>query len=230
LEAIKPTFGSPIDSNTYTKTIDLFEKMLTLLHPFMPFITEEIWHYIKERKDGDDCVVSVYPKSSGYDNNLLEAVTKVKSIVTKIRETRNSKGMKPKEPLKLFVEKSDSVEKFLFSEEIPGLKHTLKKMAFLSGVELVDIHDVDNTIPFMAANEKFMLEYNKEIDVEEEIAKLTKELEYQKGFVKSIEKKLSNESFVNNAPAAVVDKERKKLADGNERIKILEQSLASLKK
>ncbi len=230
LEIIKPAFGSPIDRKTYTKTIDLFEKMLTLLHPFMPFITEEIWHYIKEREAGDDCVVSNYPKSSGYDNELLEAINKVKSIITKVRETRNSKGMKPKELLKLFVEKSDSIEKFLFSEDIPGLKHILKKMAFLSDVEVVDAHDVKNTIPFMAANEKFMLEYNLEIDVEAEIKKIQKELDYQKGFVASIEKKLSNERFVNNAPAAVVEKERKKLADGNERIKILEKSLASLKK
>ena len=230
LEIIKPAFGSPIDRKTYTKTIDLFEKMLTLLHPFMPFITEEIWHYIKEREAGDDCVVSNYPKSSGYDNELLEAINKVKSIITKVRETRNSKGMKPKELLKLFVEKSDSIEKFLFSEDIPGLKHILKKMAFLSDVEVVDAHDVKNTIPFMAANEKFMLEYNLEIDVEAEIEKIQKELDYQKGFVASIKKKLSNERFVNNAPAAVVDKERKKLTDGNERIKILEKSLASLKK
>ena len=230
LEIIKPVYGSPIDRETYTKTIDLFEKMLTLLHPFMPFITEEIWHYIKEREPGDDCVVSKYPKPAGYDNELLEAINKIKSIVTKVREIRNSKGMKPKEPLKLYVEKSGSIEKFLFSEDIPGLKHILRKIAFLSGVELVDTQEVDNTIPFLAANEKFMLEYNKEIDVEAEIAKIQKELDYQKGFVASIEKKLSNERFVNNAPAAVVDKERKKLADGNERIKILEKSLASLKK
>ncbi|HEB62373.1 MAG TPA: valine--tRNA ligase, partial [Bacteroidetes bacterium] len=227
LEIIKPAFGSPVDRKTYIKTIDLFEKMLTLLHPFMPFITEEIWHYIKEREAGDDCVVSKYPKSSGFDNELLEAINKVKLIVTKVRETRNSKGMKPKELLKLFVEKSDSIEKFLFSEDIPGLKHILKKMAFLSDVEVVHANDVENTIPFMAANEKFMLEYNLEIDVEAEIKKIQKELDYQKGFVASIEKKLSNERFVNNAPAVVVDKERKKLVDGNERIKILEKSLAS---
>ncbi len=230
LEIIKPAYGSPVDSETYTKTIELFEKMLTLLHPFMPFITEEIWHYIKERKEGDDCVVSKYPESKGYDSNLLEAINKVKAIVTKVRESRNSKGMKPKELLVLYAEKTASIEKFLFSEKIPGLKHILKKIAFLKDVVLTDNSDIENTIPFMAANEKFMLEFNLEIDIEEEIKKIQKELDYQKGFVAGIEKKLSNERFVNNAPEAIVDKERKKLADGNERIKILEKSLLSLKK
>lgn len=230
LEAIKPGFEKPIDKYTYDNTIELFEKTLTLLHPFMPFITEEIWHYLKDRVDGDDCVVSTYPEFEKYDKNLLETVEKLRSIVTKIRETRNSKSLKPKEKLVLYAKKSKSLEQLLHSKEIEGIKEKLMKQAFLSDLVLVDKDEVENTIPFMAANERFMLEYNLEIDVEAEMEKLQKELDYQKGFVASISKKLSNERFVNNAPAAVVDKERKKLVDGNERIAILEKSLKSLKK
>jgi len=230
LEVIKPAFGQPIDEYTLNETIDLFETTLTLLHPFMPFITEEIWHYIKERKDGDDCVVSIYPKSSGYDSELLKLVDKVKTIVTKIREVRNSKGLKPKDKLKLFVKKSDTLLSLLDSGKVLGIKEKILKQAFLEDLVIVESEEVDNTIPFMAANEKFMLESNIEIDVDAEIAKIEKEIEYQKGFVISINKKLSNQGFVNNAPEAVVNMERKKLADGEERIRILEESLKTLRK
>lgn len=228
LEVIKPAFGQPIDKNTLDTTIELFETTLTLLHPFMPFITEEIWHYIKERKDGEDCVVSDYPKSSGCDKDLLDKIEKIKIIVTKIREVRNSKGLKPKDKLKLYAKKSDSILVLLNSNELAGIKETILKQAFISEFELVEVDEVENTIPFMAANEKFMLESNVEIDVDAEIEKIKKEIEYQKGFVASINKKLSNQGFVNNAPEAVVGMERKKLSDGEERIKILEDSLVAL--
>jgi len=228
LEVIKPPFGEAIDKYTYDRTIDLFEKTMTLLHPFMPFITEEIWHYIKEREDGDDCVISTYPKSEGYSQKLLDTVETIKTVVTKIRETRNSKGLKPKDRLKLYVKKSDTVLELLHS--ISGVKEKILKQAFLLSIEIIESDEVEGTIPFMAANEKFMLESNLEIDVEAEIEKVSKEIEYQKGFVNSINKKLSNERFVNNAPEAVVNNERKKLADGQERIKILEESLRTLSK
>ena len=230
LEVIKPPYGEAIDEYTYTQTIGLFEKTLTLLHPFMPFITEEIWHYIKERKDGDDCVVSTYPRSDGYDANLLDTVDKVRAIVSKIREIRNAKGLKPKEKFVLYVKDSESLRQLLHSSSVAGLKEKLMKQGHISELIVTDKEDIANTVPFMAANEKFMLELNIEIDVEAEIEKLEKELEYQKGFVNSINKKLSNERFVANAPAAIVDKERKKLADGLQRIKVLEESLKTLKK
>ncbi len=230
LEVIKPAYGQPIDRFTLNETIELFETTLTLLHPFMPFITEEIWHYIKEREDGDDCVVSKYPKAESYDQALLDVVEKVKTIVTKIREVRNSKGLKPKDKLKLYAKKSDLLLELLDSVKNSGIKEKILKQAFLSGLELVDSEEIDNTIPFMAANEKFMLESNIEIDIEAEIAKIEKEIIYQEGFVASINKKLSNQGFVNNAPEAVVNMERKKLADGEERIQILKESLKTLKK
>ena len=230
LEVIKPPFGEAIDGYTYNETVDLFEKSLTLLHPFMPFVTEEIWHYIKEREEGDDCVVSSYPRSSGYNAKLLETVDKVRSIVSKIREIRNSKGIKPKEKLVLYAQKSKTLDELLNAGGIPGLQEKLLKQANLSELVLTDKDEIPNTVPFMAANEKFMLELNMDIDVNAEIAKLEKELEYQRGFVDSINKKLANEKFVANAPAAVVEKERKKLADGLQRIKVLEESLKSLKK
>lgn len=228
LEIIKPTFGEGIDKFTYEKTVDIYEKVLTVLHPFMPFITEEIWHYIKERKDGEDCVVSHYPVFSGYNTELLEAMEKVKSISTKIRETRASKGLKPKEKLKLYVKDTESARNLLYSETDARLAELLMKSEYLSEIEVVENDDISSTIHFMAANEKFMLEFHQEIDVEAEKEKLSKELDYQIGFVESIRKKLSNERFVAGAPVDVVDRERKKLTDGEERIKILEESLKAI--
>lgn len=228
LEIIKPVFGEGIDKYTFEKTLNIFEKVLTILHPFMPFVTEEIWHYIKDREDGDDCVISHYPEYNGFNVEILEAMEKVKAISTKIRETRASKGMKPKEELKLYVKNTESVRNLLYSETDAGLAELLLKSEYLSEIEVVENDDIASTIHFMAANEKFMLEFHQEIDVEAEKEKLSKELDYQIGFVESIRKKLSNERFVAGAPADVVDRERKKLTDGEERIKILEESLKAI--
>ena len=228
LEAIKPPYQGKIDKFTYLKTVEIYEEVLTCLHPFMPFITEEIWHYLKERQDGDDCVVSRYPEFTGFDTEVLDAMEKARAISTKIRETKASKGLKPKDKLKLFVKNTDSIQNLLYSESDAGLAELLMKLEFLSEIKLVDNDEVPATLHFMAANEKFMLEFHQEIDIEEEKEKISKELEYQRGFVVSIAKKLSNERFVSGAPAEVVDRERKKLADGEDRIRILEESLRAL--
>ncbi|MBK7096526.1 MAG: valine--tRNA ligase [Saprospiraceae bacterium] len=229
LESIKPPYQGKIDTYTYDKTVEIYEKVLTLLHPFMPFITEEIWHYLKERQDGDDCVVSHYPEYQGFNQEILEAMEKTKQISTRIREIKASKGLKPKDELKLFVKNTDSVQNLLFSETDAGLAELLMKLEYLSEIIVVENDDVPSTLHFMAANEKFMLEFHQEIDVEAEIEKINNELDYQRGFVASISKKLSNERFVSGAPADVVERERKKLADGEERIRILEESLRALK-
>ena len=222
LEMIKPIFGDAIDNGTLLATIEMYQSICTLLHPLMPFITEEIWHNIKERKEGDDCVISSYPQLQDYDDEILKNVSSVQNIITKIREVRNSKNLKPKEEFHLFVEKAES--NLLSNRQLHSL---LKKMAFIADVQLTD-NLPTNGASFLTDNEKYFLQFDKEIDKEAEKAKIEADLKYAQGFVNSVEKKLANERFVQNAPEAVVDKERQKLKDGQERIRILQENLTNL--
>jgi len=222
LEMIKPAYGQPIDKKTLEQATDIYSRLMTQLHPFMPFITEEIWHQLRAQET--DCVVSGYPKAGDFDAELIKKVEKAKDLVSSIRELRSSKGIKAKEELELSAANSASA-KALFTQN--GLEEMVVKMAFLSNLTLTD-SEPDNAFSFLSGTEKYFLESNQTIDVEAEKAKIQKDLEYQKGFVASVMKKLGNERFVNNAPDAVVANERKKLADGEAKIQILEEQLAKL--
>ena len=224
VENIKPTYGQPLDRKTYKETIGIFERMMSALHPFMPFVTEEIWHQLRNRREGNDCILSDYPRPGRVDKALVERMERAKDIISKIRDTRSSNGVSPKEELKLFIEKSESSEA-LFALE--GVRDMLVKLGNLSTVEFTD-SEPPSTVNFLSGRDKFYLEVNIEIDVEAEKENIESELKRLRGFIGGIEKKLSNERFVNNAPTAVVDKERKKLADGTEKIRLLEESLAKL--
>jgi len=224
LEMIKPAFGDPIDRETYDRTIYIYERLLTALHPFMPFVTEEIWHQLKDRKPGEDCTVSKSVKLKDFDAAMIKQVDSARDLITKLRNTRTQNGIKSIEPIKLFVEDSDS-SKSLFALE--GMTEMVKKMGNLSDLTFTS-DEIPNSVSFLSGTEKYFMEVNQTIDVEAERERLSKELEYQEGFVISVEKKLSNERFVNNAPAAVVDNEKKKLADGLAKIKILQESIANL--
>lgn len=225
LEMIKPNYGDPIDRTTLEKTIPIFEQLMTLLHPFMPFVTEEIWHQLKERADGEDCVVSTYPKAAAYDLGFLQKIEKAKEVIAKVRDIRSSKGISPKEPLALYAKQSAGLEELL---AIDGLQATIEKIANLSALEVTTAEDVESSIGFVVGTEKYFLAVQLTIDVEAERKQIEQELTYQRGFVESVRKKLSNERFVSGAPAAVVEKEKQKMADGEERIKMLEESLANL--
>jgi valyl-tRNA synthetase len=221
LEMIKPEYGAPISKQTYEKAISIFEPMMILLHPFMPFVTEEIWHQLKEREEGDDCVISQYPKASAYDQQFIDKVDAAKDIISNTRDIRNNKGIKMKEALKLYAQDTPRAQE-LFS--LDGLKEMIVKMANLESLEMTE-DEVVNSIPFLSATEKFFLEVNQQIDTAAECERLKKELEYQEGFVKGVMKKLGNEKFVNNAPEQVVANERKKLADGESKISTLKEAL-----
>ena len=223
LEYIKPAKGQAISKSVYSRTIQFFEKQMSLLHPFLPFITEEIWHQLADRKEGEDCMMSSFPKATSYDENLVAKVEQAQVLITKIRETRDSKGISAKETLPLLVEKSDSSES-LFA--ISGMNELVTKSANLASLEFAG--ENSEGIGFVAGADKYYLVAEIEVDVEAERAKLEDELKRQKGFVFGINKKLSNERFVSGAPAAVVDREKQKLADGEARIKIIEESLAKL--
>jgi valyl-tRNA synthetase len=224
LEMIKPEYGHPIDRATYEATCDLYSDLMVALHPFMPFVTEEIWHTLRERAAGDDCMMQSYPKSAAFEAAFIEQVESAKTIISSVRDIRNQNQIKPKEPLRAFALASDSV-KSLFAAD--GLREMVLKMAFLEQIDLTDAEPA-NSKSFICGADQFYVELKEEIDVEAERAKLTKDLDYQRGFERAILGKLSNEKFVSGAPAAVVDAERKKLADAQARIAMIEESLGKL--
>ncbi len=224
LEMIKPGYEKPIDRITYEATLDLYADLMVTLHPFMPFITEEIWQQLREREPGQDCMMQTYPKAGNADEALIRQVESAKDVITKVRELRNQNQIKPREALSVTVQNSESA-RALFVRE--GLREMVVKLAVLSEFEISD-DEPANSKSFISATEKYYVVINQEIDVEAERAKIQQELEYQQGFLKSIEAKLSNERFVAGAPAAVVENERKKQADALARIGILEESLARL--
>jgi valyl-tRNA synthetase len=224
LEMIKPGFEQPIDAPTREATLDAFSRIMVALHPFMPFVTEEIWHRLRSRNEGDDCCVQPYPKAAAFDNTLIARVETAKNIITGIRDIRNQNQVKPRDPLAVTVQDSDSA-RALFAQT--GLREMVMKLAALDALEISN-EEPANAKSFITGTEKYYVALNQTIDVEAERKKLAEELEYQRGFIRSIEGKLSNERFVSGAPPAVVENERKKLADGLARVKILEESLASL--
>ncbi len=223
LEYIKPAKEQPISKPILDRTIQFFEKQMSLLHPFMPFITEEIWHQLSEKAEGNDCMMSSFPKANTFDANLVEKVEQAQILISKIRETRDANSLSSRDAYPLSVEKSDSSEA-LFA--ISGMKELVIKSANLTGIDFSNSET--KGIGFVAGADKFYLEAEITIDVEAEKAKLNDELKRQKGFVFGISKKLSNERFVAGAPAAVVEREKQKLADGEARIRIIEESLAKL--
>jgi valyl-tRNA synthetase len=224
LEMIKPEYGKPIDRTTLNKAIDLFEKQMTLLHPFMPFITEEIWHQMREREDGDDCTNSNWLEEADYDANLLKSVAKAQEVITNIRNQRSKNGLSPKQALEAYVEDAEGAQ-VLFADA--RIKAMIMKMANLSSLEITS-GDIENGVGFVSGTEKYYLVIEKEIDVEAERKRLEDDLKKAKGFLIGVSKKLSNERFVNSAPADVLARERQKQTDGEARLKIIEESLAKL--
>ena len=224
LEMIKPEFGDPVDPATLERSIALFEKMMTALHPFMPFVTEELWHQLKPRREGEDCIVATWPEGEKVEGGLVSDVERAKDVVASIRDLRNHKGIKMKDALNVSVQ--DSVKaKALFSR--PGLREMIAKMAHRESLVLRSTEPA-NAVSFLSGTEKYFVELQQNIDAAAECERLQKELEYQQGFLRTVEKKLGNERFVANAPAQVVDRERKKLADSQTKIQNLEEALTQL--
>ena len=224
LEMIKPAAGEQIDKQTKEEAIKLFEQMLTLLHPFMPFVTEEIWHLLRDRPEGVDCVVSAFPKAQSYDEKIISQLDKAIGGVSGIRDVRNKYGLKQREPLTVYLQKTAETEALF---KLEGWKEVIIKMGSLGSFELTD-QEVDSTVSFISGTEKFYVVINQTIDVEEERTRILKELDHYEGFVTSVKKKLSNERFVNNAPEAVVAKERQKLEDGETKVNNLKAALEQL--
>eukprot|EP00095_Tigriopus_kingsejongensis_P003559 maker-scaffold1131_size60403-snap-gene-0.3 protein:Tk03559 transcript:maker-scaffold1131_size60403-snap-gene-0.3-mRNA-1 annotation:"valine--trna ligase" len=225
LEMIKPPYGEQIAPEVKAQAKEFFSTICTVLHPFMPFITEEIWHKLKDRADGEDCVVSSYPTAGSIDKAFLQTIEQAKDIISNVRDIRNKNGIKMKDELELFAISSDRMQSFL---DTAGIKDVLTKLGVLSNIEISKDDKIAGA-SFISGTESFIVGLNQELDVEAELKEKEGELEHQQGFVKGIAKKLSNERFVSNAPEQVVAMERKKMADGEERIRILTEEIERLK-
>ena len=224
LEMVKPPYEGKIAQETKNNTIQLFTKICAIMHPFMPFITEEVWHKLSDRKEGDDCMMSAYPAYGNFDQQLIDKVEQSKDIITSIRDIRNKQGIKAKDLLEVYIINSDRSKNLM---NTPGWADICIKSASLNHVQLTD-DDAIAGISFISGTEKCIVSLKQEIDIAAQIEEKKKELDYQLGFVASVQKKLENERFVSGAPKDVVDKERAKLADGEERVKILTEEIQRL--
>ena len=219
LEMVKPAYQQPIDRTTYNATLNFFDNLLRLLHPFMPFITEELWQHIAERGENESIMVARIPEAQAFNAATIAAMNEAKEIIAGVRSVRLQKNIPNKNALSLQI-----VGKFANENAA-----VIKKLANLEAIDEVAEKDA-TAASFLVGTAEFAVPLGNNIDVEEELKKLEADLKYMEGFLASILKKLSNERFVNNAPEAVVAGERKKQADAESKIKTLKESIAALKK
>ena len=219
LEMIKPAYGQPIDRKTYEETLNIFEQLLQLLHPFMPFITEEIWQTLRERQDGESIMISRLPKATSYDESYLLRFEAVKNIIVGIRNIRKQNNIAFKDVLELKVKKN---------ERYPAsFDSIIRKMGNIGQIGLVN-EPVKGAWSFIVDTVEYFIPAQGEVNTAEVKAKLEEELNYTRGFLTSVMKKLSNEKFVNGAPEQVVANERKKQADAEVKIAAIEAQLKGL--
>jgi len=219
LEIVKPEYQKPIDKKTLAEVIHLFEANLKLLHPFMPFLSEEVWQHMAARTPEQALCIADWPKVGAIDSSLIHDFEIAAEIISGVRNIRKEKNIAHKEVLELMeLSKEDSSSR---------MDAVITKLGNLSTIESVDAA-VDGALSFRVKSNEYFIPISGAIDVEAEVQKINEELKYTKGFLQSVQKKLSNERFVNNAPPKVVEMERKKVADAEAKIETLEKSLASL--
>ena len=225
LEMVKPAYingeAQPIDRQTYDKTLEFFEVLLKMLHPFMPFITEELWQHLYDRQEGESIMRDKLTLDSlpAEGQQFINAFEQVKQIVSGVRTVRSSKNIAPKEQLELQVVGKNAYEQF---------NAAITKMANLSSISVVNEKDATASA-FMVGTDEFAVPLGNLIDVEAEIKKMEAQVQHLEGFLAGVLKKLSNERFVQNAPEAVVAMERKKQSDAEEKIASLKESIAALR-
>jgi len=216
LEMIKPEFGKPIDGATYHKTVSLFESALKVLHPFMPFITEELWSDLKPRGVRENIIVSSWPIGGHVQEPLLHEGQTAFEVITQLRNARNAKGISPKEVLTIYCQKPEIKEFWPIIKKLGNINEVLSGATKPLGVS------------FLVGTTEYIIPMEGKIDVEKEKESLEKEISYLRGFLNGVDKKLSNEKFVAGAPAQVLELERKKKADAEAKIKSYEEALSKL--
>ena len=217
---VKPAYGQPIDKATYEKTLAFFDTLLKLLHPFMPFITEELWQHIYERKEGESIMVQTLTTPNAFDETLIAQFEAAKEVISGIRTIRLQKNIAQKEALTLEVVGTNPLVKF---------DPIVAKLCNLSSISVVETK-AEGAASFLVGTTEYAVPLGNLINVEEELKKLEADLKYQEGFLQSVLKKLSNEKFVSKAPANVIEMERKKQSDAETKIAALKESIAALKK
>ncbi|HAS37003.1 MAG TPA: valine--tRNA ligase [Flavobacteriales bacterium] len=220
LEAIKPKFGEAMDAETKARCVEFFESLLKILHPFTPFISEEIWQDIKERSDKDALVVSSWPEAKEFSAAKVKSFEEAQKLITEVRNLRSSKNLSPKESLSLIFTKGNGISAY---------REIVLKLANLKDISKGTEQPASSLSIMVGSQEYFVpFEGDLELDVEEERRKVEEELKYTQGFLFGIQKKLSNKGFVDNAPAQVVALEQKKKDDAESKIKVLEEQLTRL--
>jgi len=223
LEMVKPEYQKPIDRETYERTIGFFETLMKVLHPFMPFITEEIWHQLGTRGEGEDIIIAPYPEAGSYKADLLKHFDLEREVINAIRNERVTKNIAPKEKITLFVRKNHGQESDTYFDDV------VIKMGNLAELKYTE-EKIEGAASFIVGSTEFFIPLKTEtIDVDAEISRLEKDLEYARGFLATVMKKLGNEKFVNSAPAKVVEIEKKKQADAESKIKVIEAQIETLR-
>lgn len=221
LEMIKPAYLQPTDPDTYEAVVNFFEKMIRVLHPFMPFITEEIWHVIRERNNGESIMLTEMPVPSVYDNHVIESFGFAEEVIIAIRNVRKEKNIPQKEAVSLLIKNNEHPDFTGSFDQVIMKLCNLKQLVYVA-------EKVPDSVNFVVRSTEFFIPVTTSINKEEELAKLKEELTYTKGFLGKVMQKLNNERFVASAPAAVVDAERKKQADAEARIRVLSGQISSL--
>ncbi|MFA9371643.1 MAG: valine--tRNA ligase [Labilibaculum antarcticum] len=221
LEMVKPAYQQPIDRKTFDTTVALFEKLMQLLHPFMPFLTEEIWQLLADRSDEESIMVSVMPQPESYSSELLTKFELVKEVIVAVRNIRKQKNIAFKEVLEMNYKLEGGNYDASFDCVVAKMCN-LKEITVANG-------EMTGAMSFIVNAVEYFIPLGDLVDVEEELKKMEEELKYTKGFLISVQKKMSNERFVNNAPAKVIEIEKKKMADAEAKIKVLEDRIASMK-
>lgn len=220
LEMIKPGYEQPIDSKTLEATKVFFEKILKIIQPFTPFISEEIWHLLRDRNEGDDVILAQWPELTTSNEEVLKSFQRAESVITNIRNIRKNNNIANKVKMEMFVK--------INAQEDTSFDAVLVKMGNLTSLEYTS-EKVSNANSFLVDSNEYFVPFGDSIDIEAEKAKITEELEYTKGFLQNVMKKLGNEKFVAGAPEQVLANERKKEADALQKIAVLEEKLAGLK-
>jgi len=218
LEMVKPGYEQPIDAKTLASTRSFFERLIQLLHPFMPFITEELWHALGQRADGNDIIISKWPEAIHPDHKVLDSMVEIFEVISGVRNFRKAQNIAHKVNLKLVV----------VSKKSNSLDAVLLKMGNLSEIKR-QAERIEGAHCFMVRGIEYYIPFGELVDVEMERKKIEEEIAYTNGFLKSVQGKLSNDRFVSSAPAHVVEVERKKEADALQKLKTLQERLLSLK-
>ena len=222
LEIIKPEYQKPVDRATLDSTIAILDKLLKLIHPFMPFITEDLWQLLSDRKQGESIMITLLPEAKKFNKDLIADFESVKETVSAVRTIRRNKGIPARDKLDLLIRADD---KSFDAEMLP----VIVKMCNLSDISFVS-EKQSGTVSFMVNTTEFFIPLSGTLDIESELSKLREDLEYNRGFLASVMKKLDNHRFVQNAPASVLDLERKKKRDTESKITSLEERIKELEK